>query len=154
MPTPLSTAQYALLEHAIDHEGGRIIDFPDSLRGGARHKVIQGLFSKALILRDGNNEPWRVSAEGYRALGREMPVLETQPPTAEDQPHRRQQSKQDTVMGLLRRPEGATIEQICEATGWLRHSARGLLAGPIKKRLGLLLASEKSEGGQRIYRLA
>jgi len=33
------------------------------------------------------------------------------------------------------------------------HSARGFFAGAIKKKLGLNLTSEKSEGGDRVYRL-
>ncbi len=54
---------------------------------------------------------------------------------------------------MLRRPEGATLAQITEATGWLSHTVRGHLAGGIKKKLGLTLTSEKSQG-VRVYRIA
>ena len=30
---------------------------------------------------------------------------------------------------MLRRPEGATVAQIAEATGWAAHTVRGFFAG-------------------------
>ena len=45
----------------------------------------------------------------------------------------REGTKQEAVLGLLRRNEGATIAQICEATAWQPHSARGFLAALKKK---------------------
>ena len=68
-------------------------------------------------------------------------------------PRTRDHSKQATVLELLRRPEGATLAQITEATQWQLHSTRGFLAGAVKKRLGLTLTSEKPEGGVRSYRV-
>ena len=62
-------------------------------------------------------------------------------------------SKQDHVLGLLRRPSGATIENITQSTGWLSHSVRGFFAGVVRKKLGLTLLSEKSDG-ERVYRIA
>jgi hypothetical protein len=62
-------------------------------------------------------------------------------------------SKQDQVIALLRRPEGATIEALMAATGWQRHTVRGAIAGALKKKLGLAVLSEKSEAG-RLYRIA
>ena len=65
----------------------------------------------------------------------------------------RADSKQALVIGLLQRPEGATIAQIMEATGWQQHTVRGTLAGTLKKRLGLTISSSKDKGGQRVYRI-
>ena len=45
----------------------------------------------------------------------------------------RQGTKQEAVLTLLRRPEGATIAQIMTATGWQQHTVRGFFAG-LKKR--------------------
>jgi hypothetical protein len=55
---------------------------------------------------------------------------------------------------MLRRPEGATIAQICDATGWQTHTVRGTFAGALKKKLGLAVLSEKVEGRGRVYRIA
>ena len=65
----------------------------------------------------------------------------------------REGTKQATMIAMLRRPEGATIAQISEATGWQFHTVRGAFAGALKKKLGLEVTSEKIEGGERIYRL-
>ncbi|MFT8246970.1 DUF3489 domain-containing protein [Roseomonas sp. BN140053] len=42
-------------------------------------------------------------------------------------------TKQAAVLALLRRPEGATIAQVIEATDWAPHTVRGFLAG-LKRR--------------------
>ena len=64
------------------------------------------------------------------------------------------ESKQDRLIGLLRRPNGATIDELSKATGWQAHSVRGAISGILKKRLGLTVASETSEKRGRIYRIA
>ncbi|WP_271085668.1 DUF3489 domain-containing protein [Brevundimonas sp. NIBR11] len=60
-------------------------------------------------------------------------------------------TKTAAVIALLQRPEGATLDQIVDATDWQRHSARGALAGAIRKKLGAPVSSEVIEG-QRRYR--
>jgi hypothetical protein len=62
-------------------------------------------------------------------------------------------SKQEEVIAMLRRPEGATVEEVAQATGWQRHTVRGVFSGTLKKKLGLMLASAKEERG-RVYRIA
>src|ERR1700757_5156394 len=59
----------------------------------------------------------------------------------------------DGVIALLRRPEGATVEEVASAMGWQRHTVRGLFSGTLKKKLGLTLASAHEERG-RGYRVA
>ena len=69
-------------------------------------------------------------------------------------PHRKRgNSKQDQVLRLLRGPSGVTIEKITQATGWQVHSVRGFFAGVVRKKLGLNLQSEKTDG-ERVYRIA
>ena len=62
-------------------------------------------------------------------------------------------SKQGEVIAMLRRPEGATVDEVASAMGWQRHTVRGLFSGALKKKLGLTLASAKEERG-RVYRIA
>jgi Protein of unknown function (DUF3489) len=61
-------------------------------------------------------------------------------------------SKQSRVIALLQSPAGTTIAAMMEATGWQPHSVRGFLAGVVRKRLKLNLASNKVDGG-RVYRI-
>ena len=61
-------------------------------------------------------------------------------------------SKQSRVIALLQSPTGATVAAMMKATGWQPHSVRGFLAGVVRKRLELNLASNKADGG-RVYRI-
>lgn len=62
-------------------------------------------------------------------------------------------TKQAQIIALIQRPEGASIGEIVEATGWLAHSARGMISGGLKKRLGLPITAEKVEGRGTVYSL-
>lgn len=167
----LTPAQHAILAYALEHNAGKISWFPDNIKGGARKKVLDGLFNRALITTDGAN--WSVAAEGYDAMGRARPAPaplvpdpETEAAVAaaeatwaterakDSKPRTRESSKQAEVIRMLQRPEGATIAQICEATGWQAHTVRGTFAGALKKKLGLTITSDKVQGGDRIYRVA
>ena len=66
----------------------------------------------------------------------------------------RKQTKQAACLALLRGPNGASIDELQKATGWQAHSVRGFLAGAVKRKLGLLLTSDKDAGGVRRYRIA
>jgi len=262
----LNPTQHAMLAYAIHHTQGRIDWFPEHIKGGARQKVLQGLFNRALITPSGKD--WLVAAEGYDAMGCARPsvcliapddheleaivaqveaswaqdaqadqsataeqvdaqsdehgdadalpvdacpdadpsenatgcgdcvagtdapepqidatqgqTLPTSAPveqpgdTPQDSFERAVQcakegaairqereariakvmqraSKQATILQMLNHPQGATIAQICEATGWQAHTVRGTLAGAFKKKLGLTITSAKPQGGVRTY---
>ena len=72
-------------------------------------------------------------------------------PEPEPQSDTKRPSKQDEVIAMLR-PEGATVDEVAGATGWQRHTVRGVFSGTLKKKLGLTIASAKEERG-RVYRL-
>ena len=65
----------------------------------------------------------------------------------------REGTKQAKLIGMLRAPEGATIEEIMAALDWAPHTIRGALAGALKKKLGLTIPSEKVDGRGRVYKL-
>jgi hypothetical protein len=61
-------------------------------------------------------------------------------------------SKQDKIVALLQRREGATLDALVKETQWQKHSVRGFLAGTVRKKLKLSLLSEKIDG-VRTYRI-
>ena len=69
-------------------------------------------------------------------------------------PQTKTASKQDQVLALLRRQQGASIDEIIAATDWQAHSVRGFFSGAVKKRLGIDVVSEKGADGVRRYHVA
>jgi hypothetical protein len=74
-------------------------------------------------------------------------------PDPQPQSDAKRPSKQDAVIAILQRPEGATVDEVAGAMGWQRHTVRGLFSGTMKKKLRITLASAKEERG-RVYRIA
>ena len=62
-------------------------------------------------------------------------------------------TKMAKCLELLTAPDGATIDELQATTGWKAHSVRGFLAGTVKKKLGLVLDSKKTDDGVRRYRV-
>jgi hypothetical protein len=63
-------------------------------------------------------------------------------------------SKQTKLIEMLKRPEGATIDEIVKALTWQSHTVRGAMSGALKKKLGLKVDSEKVDDRGRVYRIA
>ena len=67
------------------------------------------------------------------------------------------------MIELLKRPEGATVEQIAAATGWQNHTIRGAISGALKKKLGLNVEATRTrevgpnktgaKGSTTVYRI-
>lgn len=146
MSNKLTPTQHAILSHALAQTQGKVLWFPETLKGGAKAKAIESLVSHGLISQ--KKRETVVTKAGYEALGLKPPVAE--PRTVRT----RESSKQATVINMLKRAEGATVEQICQATGWQAHTVRGAMAGALKKKLGLDIQSTKDSGGDRVYRIA
>ena len=179
MSTPKSAAlterQLDLITRAhLDSNG--LIEPLLKLKGGAKLKMIASLSQRGLIAQVGGQ--WRITPTAQSIVKGEAPALTPISPILpavtevssrdpeieaaaqhqlqvgiEGKPRVRE-SKQATVIEMLKHPGGTTIAQVCEATGWLPHTVRGTFAGAIKKKLGLPITSEKPEGGERVYRIA
>ena len=150
----LTDTQHQVLTHAIQHTQGRIDWFPEHIKGGARQKVIEALYNKALIDKSGD-DCYYVIADVRVALGGQPDHVISEPQsTPAVTPPSSKNSKQAQVIAMLSRPEGATVPQICATTGWLAHTVRGTFAGAFKKKLGLEITSEKTKDSDRVYRLA
>ena len=89
-----------------------------------------------------------ITARSDKVLAKKSPVKKKDELKKTDEP--RLATKQDRVLSLLRRPEGATVAAIVKATGWQQHSVRGFLAGVVRKKLNLALQSAKSDD-ERTY---
>jgi hypothetical protein len=66
----------------------------------------------------------------------------------------RQVSKKAIVLDMLKRPDGATLQEIMSVTGWMAHSVRGFISGGLGKKMGLNVESFKTTEGVRGYRIA
>jgi hypothetical protein len=60
-------------------------------------------------------------------------------------------SKTATILGLLKRREGATLKELMAATEWQAHSVRGFLSGTLRKKMDLKIESDKATDGERTY---
>ena len=87
--------------------------------------------------------------------GKSKPARPNKSGTARSQgDHGKQRkTKTATLIALLTRKEGASLEELQSASGWQPHSVRGFLAGTVKKMPGVSLSSVKPENGARRYRV-
>ena len=60
-------------------------------------------------------------------------------------------SKTAVVVELLRRPKGATLEDLVATTGWQAHSVRGFLSGIVAKKMGHKITRRKRDDGASVY---
>ena len=163
----LSDAQAVILSTACAREDGAVFPVTASLKGGAVGNVCKSLLKQGLIeeiAATDLNTVWRHDEErgpitlratplAYSTLGITDQQDETPVETPTAPVQRRKGTKQETLIEMLRAPEGATIAEIAAALDWQPHTARGAMAGALKKKLGLTIISEKVDGGARRYRI-
>ena len=88
--------------------------------------------------------PAKKAPEGAKNAGK---AAEAEKPAA------RQGSKTAQILELLKRPGGATLQELMAATEWQPHSVRGFISGTLGKKMGLTVESAKTEDGKRTYSL-
>jgi hypothetical protein len=154
----ISPAQNLLLRTAARRADGRVIP-PDTLRGGARAKVLTALLQRGWIEpADGCHV---LTDAGYAAIGQQRPTPpdDVQPVDATDDLQLlegipvRPGTKLAALVLALRRPQGATSLQLMLATGWQPHTVRGAISGMLRKKLGLNVVLAHNDTGERVYRV-
>ena len=84
-----------------------------------------------------------------------LPIAASQPAAIEGEGRKpRTGTKQAQLIAMLKAPEGASVEEIVATFGWQLHTVHGAIAGTLKKKLGLQVASDTIEGRRRVYRIA
>ncbi len=148
----LTNTQRTLLEAAAKNPQKKLAVFPDNLKGGARIKVLTALLNAQLIEASTEEAGVFVATNtGLQEIG--ITIQSTTPSPMQAPRTKRGGTKQAVLIDLLKRPEGATLTQMTEATGWQIHTVRGAMAGALKKKLGLEITSEKQPGSDRVYRI-
>ena len=173
----LTDTQTIILSAAAQRPENLAMPLPKGLHGAAAKKVVDmmikrgwleevdaGIRKGAPLWRetgDGHGTTLVVTEAGLEAIGIEPVVVRTmaairkrdagEPAPKLSTP--RAGTKQAMLIAMLQRSAGATMEEIVAATGWQAHSARGAMSGTLRKKLGLVVTSEKDESRGRVYRI-
>lgn len=163
----LSDAQAVILSTACARDDGAVFPVTSSLKGGAVGNVCKSLLKHGLIeeieatdlntvyRHDEERGPitLRATPLAYSTLGIAVDPEQPETKVAPEPARRRNGTKQEAVIAMLRAEGGATIDEITAATDWAAHTARGFMSGALKKKLGLTISSEKVEARGRVYTL-
>ncbi|RBI69896.1 hypothetical protein DQW77_15095 [Roseovarius sp. TE539] len=177
----LTDTQSLILSRAATRPGNLAMPLPEGLHGAAANVAVTRMVERGWLeevdadIRKG--EPlWRETGDGHGttlivtevgldAIGIEPVVAKATSgarkakpdpaPMSEapKSPAIRAGTKQAQIIALLQRPEGASIGEIVAATGWQAHSARGMISGALKKKLGLVITSAKEAGRGTVHRI-
>ena len=120
---------------------------PETIKPASLPGLVASLTKKGLA--SANGESVGLTPAGFAAYQ----SLAAKAPAAEAKPLIREGTKQATLIAMLRRPEGADLDEIAEAFAWQKHTIRGAISGALKKKLGLEVTSTKDGQGRRIYKL-
>jgi hypothetical protein len=175
--TKLTETQTIILTAGAQRPDNIALPLPKGLAGAAAKMAVTKMIERGWLQEvDANlrrGEPlWRETGDGHGttlvvtdagllAVGIEPVVAQTEVAiqkhedgaTASKVPTPRAGTKQAMLITLLRAPDGATMDEIVAATGWLAHTARGAMSGALGKKLGLVVTSEKDAARGRVYRL-
>ncbi|MDM7933676.1 DUF3489 domain-containing protein [Tabrizicola sp.] len=173
----LTETQTTVLTAGAQRPDNIALPMPKGLAGAAAKMAVTKMIEHGWLQEvDANvrrNEPlWRETGDGHGttlavtkagllAIGIEPVVVKTRVAScgvanAQSEAKNltlRTGTKQALLITMLRRAEGATMQEIVAATGWQAHSARGALSGALGKKLGLVVVSAKEDARGRVYRI-
>ena len=175
--TKLTETQTTILTAGAQRPDNIALPLPKGLAGAAAKMAVTKMIEHGWLQEvDANlrrGEPlWRETGDGHGttlvvtdagllAIGIEPVAAKTEVAIHEAAadtpvtklPTPRAGTKQAKLITLLQAPDGATMEEIVAATGWLAHTARGAMSGTLGKKLGLVVTSEKVPTRGRVYRI-
>jgi hypothetical protein len=172
MTIKLTDTQRVILSTAAERDDRRIWPFSQSLKANAAalSMSVKSLLERGLIVldpgyrghpdKDVGFEHYIVTDIGLAAIGIEPETSfaddnaemgAAHPQTPAKQP--KQGSKLGILVEHLRRPNGATLAELVDATGWQSHSVRGAISGTIKRKMGLAVETQMVPDRGRIYRV-
>ena len=176
--TKLTETQTIILSAGAQRPENIALPLPKGLAGAAAKMAVNKMIERGWLQEvDANSRRggplWRETSDGHGttlvvtdagllAIGIEPIVVMTMVAIHENAvqeaapkpPTPRAGTKQAMLIALLQAPEGATMEEIVAATGWLAHTARGAMSGSLGKKLGLVVTSAKEEDRGRVYRIS
>jgi hypothetical protein len=164
--TEAFTSQEELTKLAAEWPGGRLVEIWNSLTGvdpvkkfTDRKTAIARIWKVIQSLQPASAEAEETAAPAHdvgtrrAAKSKATRKAKGSKKAATDGPGPREGSKTAIILDLIRRPKGATIEELMAAAGWQAHSVRGFLSAVVGKKMGLKLESTKGEDGKRKYQI-
>ena len=160
----LTDTHLVLLSAAARHQD-HLLPRPDHIRGRAADALATKLVRFGLVeevtVRSGQPH-WReddstlfglrITSEGLAAIGvneGDQPCAQVAAIQAPRAP--RPGSKQAAILDLLQRDQGASLDELIAATGWLPHTTRAALTGLRQRGYGL--TRSKAADGRTVYRI-
>ncbi len=149
----LSKTETRLLTEAAGREDGTLIP-PTTMKAATAERLIGKLIKEGLITRREQDEAveHHLTPAGYRAIGLKPPrrpraAVGASSRASADKPV----SKRALILDLLGRGEGASLEELIAATGWLPHTTRAALSR-IRSGGQALMKSTRPDG-RTAYRI-
>ncbi len=162
MAKKLTDTQLIILSTASQRDDCVVLPLPDDVKlaGTARTKSLQALIKRGVIEEVDGTPDWqeretdepkvlRITDAGLAQIGIGTPA-EASPTQETKTKTPARGGKTESILKLMRRKQGATVQVLQDATGWQPHSVRAALTGLRKK--GIDVARDKNGKGETIYR--
>lgn len=180
----LTDTQLIVLQAACARADRKLHPLPESIKNPMILERVQaGLLSRGLIEGEGKNATVTDAAFRALGIDLEPTGSDNQPAADEQQasteenaamaktktrktktaagnvrakrdPQPRAESKQAKMIELMRRPEGASLDELVKKFAWQPHTVRGAVAGALKKKMKLKVEATKDEKRGLVYKIA
>jgi hypothetical protein len=151
----LTKRETAILTAAAAHDDRQIV-LPSSIKEGPAGRLLAKFLDHALVIaRAGEGATTHhLTPAGFRALGLKPPRAKRMARARVEiakAPSGSASTKRDLIIGLLGREEGASLDEIIAATGWLPHTTRAALSR--LRSGGQELAKSPRDDGRTAYHI-